>query len=265
VEDLDSKILEGFWKIVRPRNIKKKYPLEGNWDPYLSDFFHSVSTKINNKSTFFPDLIDLNKKNVELTTIYKELSTRVKFSSKSSASVLVGKVGTGKTSFLNWFRNRAERKNLFITRIDYNLYPTPPSNKRLKDYKMLFTEIFESTVNKFNKYLVNKMQNDKIFRDNLEKKILELKKKSMVIDYPNWEAGFISQTQEFSKNFPNFDKIMLLTTLICCANETFKKPVWMIIDNIDRLPPLYQRIVVQVAHNIYEYILENSRSCYVSV
>lgn len=259
INELLGMVGHGYTKIIRNRHIGESRPLDGKWNPYLSDFLLNTTVRIKNKSVFYPDLVDIDSKAVDGTTILKECEIRANFDEKSTATAIVGRVGIGKTSFLNWFRSVVEKRELYIAKIDYNNYPTPSGNGNGYDDKFVFSEIINDTLNKFNNYFSNVLQNSSLFKKNIRRELSIIKEKAFAQEFPNWESGFLSQSDLFRENFPNYNSLWLLTLLIYTANETFKKPVWMLMDNIDRLSPPYQKAVIQAAHAIYEAIIENSR------
>ena len=77
----------------------------------------------------------------------------------------------------------------------------------------------------FNGYFSSKMQSNKHYMHLLDKYLRDLEIKSKNVTFPNWKAGFMAQSAEFKKQFPNYDGIWLLTYLIKTANDIFKKPM----------------------------------------
>jgi hypothetical protein len=215
---LDDPIIilnEGFFKLIRPRDISESVPLGETWDPYLTDFLETASLNIRYDYTFYPDLIDLNRKEVLLTRIYKEFSNRIDLKFRSSASVLVGGVGIGKSSFIRWFRKQAEARKLYISTLDFNQYKLTAYEELRGDE--LFYSLYNDIIDRFNRYFFNRFQNDSDYKNALSSKIKELRDKAKSKDNKNWEAGFLSQSDWFVDNFPIYDNIWLLSILIIIA------------------------------------------------
>ena len=255
---IELKIQGGVTRIIKHKQIEKSVPLNKRWDPYLSDFLNSVALKISHNHSFYPDLIDLNRKNIRLTRIFKEFSKRTDMDMRSTASVLLGGVGVGKSSFLAWFRKRSEERGLIIAQKDLNNYPTTVSEE--KTVEELHYDLYHDLLNTFNRYFSEKLQMRAELRSYFDRELTALKKRAKGQKYPNWKAGFLNQSDDFRKKFPNYNKIKLLTLLIDGANKIYGKPVWMLIDNIDRLPPHIQQIVIELSYNIYEKIIESARA-----
>jgi hypothetical protein len=256
--DFESILNPGFHRLIRMRDISESSPLSQTWDPYLGGFLETVAIKIRYDNYFFPDMIDLNRANIELTKIYKEFSERTKLDFRSSACVLVGKVGIGKTSFLNWFRKASETRNLFIAKSDFNAFEA----SAFSEYSghELFYRIFSEILKRFCIYFSNRLQENTDFKNSFNIKLKKLKEKAKATYIDNWESAFIAQSESFKRDFPNYDAAYLLTFLIESANAHFERPIWMLLDNIDRLPPKIQKTVVEVMHSIYEKLIENARS-----
>lgn len=238
-----------FRVLISPQTIRKYNILDGRWDPFLSDFLSMVSRKVNSNSCF--DILEVD--NGIRSPLIQYFQSFENLDTPCSALVMRGSVGIGKSSFIEWWMSQKDRRSV-CTKIDINMEGMRFSSQHnLHDYAIL-----EFVQMKIAKDLLSKHIMKTNFSTSLDRCILRIQGECAAESDNDFKRGFINQSEDFRKKYPDTDPSILLACVIFSANESIKKPICMFIDNIDLERKEIQEIFIRSAYKILNDIRENS-------
>jgi hypothetical protein len=218
-----------------------------HWEPFLSDFLMNVADHVSYDNKFYFDGLgyDDDFKRLGFVNFF---FNRENSEPENSAVVLKGRVGVGKTSFLEWWQALDDRKKYFA-KIDVNHDSLDHIDSGVT-YRTLTEKMLRLMAIDLNLKLSYDSEYLKKFSNYCEL----IKKIHRADDNGNFESGFVNQTEEFLRKFPGLDSSFLLTCIILSANDTFNRPIWLAVDNVDMQEPCMQQKYIRASYSIYEDI-----------
>ncbi|WP_420263866.1 hypothetical protein [Candidatus Magnetominusculus dajiuhuensis] len=248
-----DKNIDQFILLTKREQIRKAELLDDKYNPFLEDYLTTVSDYVSTNQEFYAEQIgyhgDMNKNHSFIKFFIKRDSLNYK---KPSCVVLKGDVGIGKTTFLEWWQDqddryfRSSKININNSESSYHLKNNP--------YAMYYIHKKMSTD------FVHKLSSNTDFRKTLSSNIAKIKDACQCETNYNYEQGFINQSEEFIKLFPDIGYNHLLTCVIRTINTVFGKSVWLLIDNVDKEALDIQEQFIRGGLSTHEAIIEKARS-----
>lgn len=238
------------WTSEQP---KGSSALEDRWEPYLHEFFGSVTHHITANTQFYHQFSPLQR-DERFKAAFCEL-TRFDKSSAPSQIVLQGNVGIGKSSFLRWWCHEDGRAP--VTAI-FNANSVRESIVDIERDQ----EIARSLGSRFVMQLIASLRTaygdrfTQILSDAVEgvRAAFDIHQ----FDQAAFREGLLHQSDEFRATYPQLDPTYALLPVVEAANQCARMPVVLIVDNIDQHSRALQTALVKAACEIYDRVIENS-------
>jgi len=240
-------------KIVRAEILAK-------WRPYLRDYLVAVIDKVYDDKIFYHELIGLSNEDRSKNSIFINKFLSKEKNNKDGAliskNMLTGKVGIGKSFFINWFR---DQNNLTKFSVKINL-ENEDTEKLLNASDCLATDFIKERV--WRSILTSGFLSEPKFKRIFNEKIKELLQGQAITtfsgtaDEVKFVEGFISQRASFLSEYPFFNSELLVVCLITTVNAHYKRPIWVFIDNVDLESASKQSIFIRAGGALFDLIKE---------
>lgn len=231
---------------INPEEVRKVPAILKRWDPFLSDFLHIASDNVSRTNKFYCDQVGFEQDMGGHAGFVRFFNERERMDPKDSAFVLLGRVGVGKTSFLEWWK---EQRLNFCSIVDINHEGISVPEGNAETTNKHLHRIFASD-------MIKKHRRNTEFNTELSKKIAIIRSVAGGKDYEDFETGFINQSHGFMASFPEFGWNVLLASIIATIKNVYNKPVWLIIDNVDLEKPNVQENFIRASYSIHQDIKE---------
>lgn len=227
---------------VPPNRIARSSILGARWEPFLGAFLMSASDHVSHNAEFYSEQVgDFGDKGT--SPFLNFFLSRERRHPARSAFVLKGQVGIGKTSFLNWWQQRDDRRT-FSSRIDINhdgMRYTAGGPESITDFMQKRMAID----------LLQKLSLNGEFNKNFKEKVKRVQIAARAQDDTTFEVGFVNQSAKFLETYPSVGPKIFLSCVIVSANEVFNRPIWLLVDNVDLEAPDIQALFIRGAYSTY--------------
>jgi len=199
---------------VPPHQIRKVRALNARWEPFLGNLLIKISDNVSRNKTFYDDLISqeiAKKDDLPLVNFFKDRDER---NFESSAFVLKGAVGIGKSSFLNWWQSGNEVRSRLSAKIDIN--------HEVKNVATNADGTKQYIQRRFADILLSKLKQSPQFNNYFSATVDKLKMIAEAQEYQDFRMGFKNQSSSFQGQFPDYSYDKLITSIIHAANLAFQ-------------------------------------------
>jgi hypothetical protein len=215
------------------------------WSPYLDKILQRIAANISENPHFHPELVDLEA-NVPAqdSTFISFFKDKDSLESQSSAFTVVGNIGVGKSSFLDWW---LASRHVRSAEIDINSDGT-----RFKSSDLKITEHLPRAFS--NELNLNRVRDAELSR-HLSERVHDIQVAANGENFPDFQRQFLNQSSSFHEQFPDFDHRYVLLCQIAAVNKRYNMPVWLILDNVDMEEENTQDDYVRGAFGTYDWLV----------
>ncbi len=298
-----------FVKWINEDLIQEAVICDDRLSPFLGDYLEMVSSEIKRDNEFMFDMIGVGDD--ENDRLLENLSDGKAVDNENCIFALIGDVGVGKTSFIDWWRiscdydleNYGSTINLLLSGkilfkysegcdccffdkdiknkedLCRKLNDLKMSNSKISEYvdlwekiksgkceysakidinhlspvewflvhkKSIIENVFKEFASHFNTVFFKYPELKKVFLD----KVRIIKNVANANQDSEFEQGFLNQSDAFVSKYPRFGYNLLITCIISSITDAFRRPVWLILDNIDLLEKKAQSYYTRAANEI---------------
>jgi hypothetical protein len=220
---------------------------ERRWHPFITDLFQRVSMRILNDDTFYSDCVgDVRDE------FLNQLLTLDNDGYNSTLSVVSGAIGAGKSCFFQYFsRLRKLQPRVHVQDLNIDDPVEKFASSRILAQKIACS-IDQRITGKLRPAYANAL-------DTKIRTIAAQHSIKHVDELDKFVSDFKFQGDEFRARYPGMDGQLHLSLVVSALYDVKRKPVWIIIDNVDLLSRHDQQRAINLGHDIFRLVAEQTR------
>jgi len=213
----------------------------------LSRYLNGLRSTVINNDEFYADQIGFIDEHAITDDFLEHFMQLKNKQTLNSVTIITGGVGKGKSSFFGWWikKNMLAEHSSIINVNSFN------KQKKISIADSIYSKCVED---------LNSLLGDPEIKSEFDSRILKLAQKYNIVDKDRFKEEFTCQTNDFKKKYTLLGLSLLLYYLICSVYKVYRKPIWIIIDNVDLEKKEIQNKFIHDIFSIYEELKNKDKT-----